>query len=151
MTKLTAEKIGVRKAAAPISAATKLTNAQRTFLSLAAEREDGAGAVPEGMTEKAATKLAATLIEKGLVREVRAKADMPIWRRDEKGRAFALIITKRGRAANAAQQDCQSAHAAGNAPALSSSREAATCEDGRPHIQSSPIGARRAKARNSRR
>ena len=85
MTKLTTGKTATRKSEAANPVTTKLTNAQRTFLSLAAEREDGAGAVPEGMTEKAATKLAATLIEKGLVREVRAKADMPIWRRDEKG------------------------------------------------------------------
>src|SRR5271165_4467289 len=84
MTKLTTEKTAMRKSEAANPATTKLTNVQRTFLSLAAEREDGAGAVPEGMTEKAAKKLAATLIEKGLVREVRAKADMPIWRRYEK-------------------------------------------------------------------
>ena len=43
--------------------------------------------------------MAAALIEKGLVREVRAKADMPIWRRDEKGHSFTLIITKLGRVA----------------------------------------------------
>ena len=89
MTKLTAEKTATRKPAAPNSAATKLTSAQRTFLSLAAEREDGAGDLPEGTTDKAGRKLAAALIEEGLVREVRAKAEMPAWRRDEEGRAFA--------------------------------------------------------------
>jgi hypothetical protein len=59
----------------------KLTDLQRIVLSGAAERADGAATQPERMTEKAAQKLAATLIEKGLVREARAKAGMPVWRR----------------------------------------------------------------------
>ena len=63
--------------------ALKLTETQRTFLTGAAKRDDGAAATPERMTDKAAQKLAATLIQKGLVREVRAKADMPVWRRNE--------------------------------------------------------------------
>ena len=46
MTKLTTEKAAARKPAAPNSAATKLTDAQRTFLSLAAQREDGAALCP---------------------------------------------------------------------------------------------------------
>jgi DNA-binding MarR family transcriptional regulator len=121
MTKLTTEKAAARKPAVPNSAATKLTDAQRTFLSLAAQREDGAGALPEGMTDKAAKKLVAALVEKGLVREVRAKAGAPICRSDENGRPFALIITKLGRVAVAAQDDRQPASTASNAPALSSS------------------------------
>jgi hypothetical protein len=78
---------------------TKLTDAQRIVLSSAAQRDDGAAAVPDRMTEKAALKLEATLIRKGLVREVRAKAGTPVWRRNEVGRACALIITKLGRTA----------------------------------------------------
>jgi hypothetical protein len=39
MTKLTTEKTATRRPAAANSAATKLTSAQRTFLSLAARRE----------------------------------------------------------------------------------------------------------------
>src|SRR5208282_434018 len=105
MTKLTTEKTATRKPAAPNLAATKLTDAQHTFLSLAARREDCAAALPKGMSDKAAKKLTAALIEKVLVREVTAKADMPIWRHDEKGRPIALIITKLGRAAVASQED----------------------------------------------
>ena len=150
MTKLTTEKTATRKPAAANSAATKLTDAQRTFLSLAARREDCAGGLPEGMSDKAAKKLTAALIEKKLVREVRARAEMPVWRRDEKGRRIALIITKLGRAAVASQEDRQPAHAAGNAPALSSGSDAAPSRGRqRPHSQSSPSGARRAEARNS--
>ncbi len=54
MTKLTTEKTATRRPVAPNSAPTQLTNAQRTFLSLAAEREDGAGDLPEGTIDKAA-------------------------------------------------------------------------------------------------
>src|SRR5471032_3101150 len=77
----------------------KLTDLQRFVLSGAAERADGAALLPERMTEKAAQKLAATLIGKGLVRQVRAKASMPVWRRNEEGRPCALIVTKLGREA----------------------------------------------------
>jgi Protein of unknown function (DUF3489) len=77
----------------------KLTDVQRIVLSDAVLRNDGAAALPEGMTEKAVQKLAATLVAKRLVREVRAKGDMPIWRRNEEGRACALIVTKLGREA----------------------------------------------------
>jgi uncharacterized protein YciI len=86
----------------------KLTNSQRIVLSGAAPRADGAATLPERMTEKAAQKLAATLSEKGLVREVRAKADMPVWRRNEEGRACALIVTKLGREANKGQEQSPS-------------------------------------------
>jgi hypothetical protein len=38
-------------------------------------------------------------MDKGFVREVRAKPGMPAWRRNEDGRTYALVITKLGRAA----------------------------------------------------
>jgi hypothetical protein len=66
-------------------------------LSHSAQRGDGAATLL--VTEKAAQKLAAILIEKGLAREVRAKAGMPVWRRNDDGRACALVITKSGREA----------------------------------------------------
>jgi hypothetical protein len=63
MTKLTTRK----------STSTKLTDTQLIVLSRAVQREDGAATLPDGITEKAAEKLAATLVEKALVREIRAK------------------------------------------------------------------------------
>jgi hypothetical protein len=39
-------------------------------------------------------KLTTILIERKLVREIRAKPGMPVWRRGDEGRAHALIITK---------------------------------------------------------
>jgi hypothetical protein len=86
-------KFTTRKSATREDRSIKLTDTQ-----LLAQCQDGAAAMPEGKIQKAAQKLAATLIEQGLVREVRAKPSMPVWRHDEEGRALALIITKRGRA-----------------------------------------------------
>src|ERR1700675_3632106 len=86
MTKLTTRK----------STSTKLTDAQLIVLSHAVQREDGAATLPDGITEKAAQKLAATLVERELVREIRAKPGTPVWRRSEDGRSHALIITKLG-------------------------------------------------------
>jgi hypothetical protein len=71
--------------------------------------------LPERVTEKAAQKLWATLIAKCLVREVRAKADMSVWRRNEAGRAMALVVTKLGREAIKRDDDRQKDDAAADA------------------------------------
>ena len=99
MTKSTPRKAIERKPTNRDPVSTKLTDVQRIVLSGAAQRDDGAATLPERTTEKAAQKLATALIQKGLVREVRAKAGMPVWSRSEEGRACALIVTKLGREA----------------------------------------------------
>jgi hypothetical protein len=81
MTKLTTRK----------STSTKLTDTQLIVLSRAAQREDGAATLPEGMTEKAVQKLATTLVERELVWEIRAKPGMPVWRRSEEGRSHETL------------------------------------------------------------
>ena len=78
---------------------TKLTDTQLIALSGAAQRQDGAVSLPERIKGMAAQKLATSLMDKGIVREIRAKPGMPAWRRDEDGRTYALVITKLGRAA----------------------------------------------------
>ena len=83
----------------------KLNDTQLIVLSRAAQREDGAATLPEGMTEKAAQKLAATFVERELVREIRAKPGMPVWKRTDEGRSRALIITKLGRTAIKVEDD----------------------------------------------
>jgi hypothetical protein len=99
-------KFTTRKSATHEDRSIKLTDTELAVLSGAGKRQDGAAAMPEGKNEKAVQKLTATLIEKGLVREVRAKPGMPLLRRDEEGRALALIITKSGRAViNMRQED----------------------------------------------
>jgi hypothetical protein len=73
-----------------------LTLTQRSVLASAIERGDGACAVPDTINRRTAQKSVAGLIEAGLLREIRAKAEMPIWRTDDAGRSIALVTTKRG-------------------------------------------------------
>ena len=56
---------------------TKLTNTQVAVLTSACQREDGLATRPASLRPAAAVKVAAKLIELGLVREVRAKGDAP--------------------------------------------------------------------------
>jgi hypothetical protein len=97
VTKLTTRKTASPKRTDPKSPLIKLTETQLTVLSGAAQRQDRAATLPDGIEGKAACKLAATLAEKGVVREVRAKPGMPVWRSEEEG-SRSLIITKLGRA-----------------------------------------------------
>lgn len=75
----------------------KLTDTQLIVLSKAAQRADGAAPVPKGLGKAPATKVAASLINRKLMREIRAKEGMPVWRRDEEGRDYALVILRAGR------------------------------------------------------
>ena len=78
-----------------------------------------------GLTEPA-QKLAATLVERELVREIRAKPGMPVWRRSEEGRPHALIITKLGRAAIKVEDDRESENTELGAEASASTDKAAS-------------------------
>jgi hypothetical protein len=125
MTKPTSRSAAQRKPANRKLVSNKLTDAQRMILAGAAQRDDGAATLAEGMTEKAAHKLADALIQNGLAREIRAKSDMPVWRRNEEGRACALVVTKRGRVAIKGDDDRQAVDAVLEAPAPSSISSAA--------------------------
>src|ERR1700730_11174734 len=58
---------------------TKLTDTQLIALSGAAQRQDGAVSLPERIKGMAAQKLATSLMDKGIVREIRAKpVDEPL-------------------------------------------------------------------------
>jgi IS5 family transposase len=78
---------------------TKLTDGQINVLSGAAQREDGAATLPEGMKPASLAKLSQALIAQELVREVRTKPKMPVWRRDAARRPLSLVITRAGKAA----------------------------------------------------
>jgi hypothetical protein len=77
---------------------TKLTDTQLIVLSSAARHDEGLAKRPTNLNAAAAMKVASSLIDKGLVREIRAKADAPVWHENDDGR-FALKITKAGREA----------------------------------------------------
>lgn len=76
-----------------------LTDGQRVVLSRAAQRDDGAANLAESLKGIAATRVAKALITRKLMREVRAKPGMPVWRRDAEGRLFSLVISNAGRKA----------------------------------------------------
>jgi hypothetical protein len=75
---------------------TKLTDTQLIVLSSAAQHDEGLASRPANLNVAAAMKVASSLVAKGLVREIRAKVDAPVWHENEDGR-FALKITKAGR------------------------------------------------------
>jgi hypothetical protein len=77
---------------------TKLSDTQLIVLSSAAKHDEGLATRPANLSAAATMKVASSLIDKGLMREIRAKTDAPVWHENEEGR-FALKITKAGREA----------------------------------------------------
>ena len=75
----------------------KLTDAQLIVLSKAVSREDGIAVVPPKMNKAAASKVGSSLVARKLMREVRSKPGMPVWREDEDNRSISLMITRAGR------------------------------------------------------
>ena len=75
----------------------KLTDTQLVILSTAAQREDRCLVTPKSLKGGAAQKIAAKLLAAGLVKEIKAKPGMAIWRReDEAGQSFSLKLTAAG-------------------------------------------------------
>ncbi len=85
--------------------AIKFTDTQLVILSAASRRDDRGIVLPTKLKGGAAQKLVAKLIDHGLIEEVRARGDLPVWRRDDDNRAMALRITKRGLKAIAVEDD----------------------------------------------
>ena len=75
----------------------KLTDTQLMMLSAAAQRNDRCLVAAPNLKVAAAQKIAGKLISAGLVKEIRAKAGAPVWRRDdEAGLSYALRLTTAG-------------------------------------------------------
>ena len=79
----------------------KLTDTQLVLLGAAAQRKDLCLVAPPTLKGATAQKVASKLISAGFVKEVKAKAGDPIWRRDE-GASYALKLTATGAKAIAA-------------------------------------------------
>jgi hypothetical protein len=77
----------------------KLSNTQIKILSAAVGREDGAATLPEGLLKAAAAKVAASLVSRKLMREIRSKPDMPVWRTDDQDRPVSLVLLRAGKEA----------------------------------------------------
>ena len=75
----------------------KLSDTQLVVLSLAAQRDDRCLMLPEKLKGGAAHKVATKLMAAGLIDEVKAKAGMPVWRRDEQhGQLYGPRLTAAG-------------------------------------------------------
>ena len=86
----------------------KLTDTQRVILSAAAQRTDRlALPLPKSLKGGAAQKVVNALVDKGLLKEVRAnrKLNDPVWRETEDGYAVTLVITDAGLAAVGIEPD----------------------------------------------
>ena len=74
----------------------KLTDTQLVLLSKASQREDHAVELPGTLKGGAAHKVVGKLLTEGLLEEIRARGELPVWRRDDEEGSRALRITKRG-------------------------------------------------------
>jgi len=93
----------------------KLTDAQLVMLSAAAQREDLCLTTPDKTKGAILAKASEKLAKLGLVREVRAKAGMPAWRRDDAGQSYAFKLTAAGLKAIAIDDGSEKAVARGGA------------------------------------
>ncbi len=75
----------------------KCNDTQLVLLNAASQRDDHCLVPPAGPKRAQAQRAVAKLLEAGLVKEIRAKAGGPIWRRDgETGQTYALKLTAAG-------------------------------------------------------
>ncbi len=105
----------------------KLSDGQRAALLNAARRDDGVANLAEILKGAAAARVGTALIARKLMREVKTKAGMPVWRRDGEGRAFSLVISTAGRKAVGAIN--QATEALGRANSKSDLSGSATSEN----------------------
>ena len=89
----------------------KLTDTQLLMLSAAAQRNDRYLVAAPNLKVAAAQKIASKLIGAGLVKEVRAKAGAPVWRRDDDaGLSYALRLAAAGVKAIAIDESAKPGH-----------------------------------------
>ena len=74
----------------------KLSDTQLLILSSASQRTDHAAVLPANLKGSAAKKVVDRLLNEKLLQELRAKDDMPVWRRGDDNRPYSLRITKAG-------------------------------------------------------
>jgi hypothetical protein len=124
---------------------TKLTDTQLIVLSSAAKHDEGLATRPASLNAAAAMKVASSLIGKGLVREIRAKADAPVWHENDDGR-FALKITKSGREAIGVEdEEAQDAAPFSAAPAQPLSKKGRSKPAGKKDAQKTSGTARKGR------
>src|SRR5258706_6701620 len=111
----------------------KLSDTQLLILSSASQRNDHAAVLPANLRGSAAKKVVDRLLNEKLLQELRAKDDMPVWRRGDDNTPYSLRITKAGLKAieveEVAEASDDSAAADSNAvAAAAASRQAKSSE-----------------------
>ena len=125
----------------------KLTDTQLVLLGAAAQRKDLCLVAPPTLKGATAQKVASKLISAGFVKEVKAKASDPIWRRDEEsGASYALKLTAAGAKAIAVDDAAEPEDAGGESDALANRDRAAIpskldAKDARPAEAMEPCSA----------
>src|ERR1700692_1770760 len=71
-----------------------LSDTQLLILSAASQRNDHAAIPPANLKGSAAKKVIDRLLKQELLQELRAKDDLPVWRRGDDNRPYALRNTK---------------------------------------------------------
>src|SRR6201988_4015220 len=104
----------------------KLTDTQPVLLRAAAQRKALFPVAPPTLKGATAQKVARKLISAGFVKEVKAKASDPIWRRDEEsGTSYALKLTVAGAKAIAVDDPAEPEDAGEESDALANRDQAA--------------------------
>src|SRR5580693_3268649 len=104
----------------------KLTDTQFVLLGAAAQRKDRCLVARPTLKGATAQKVASKLISAGLVKEAKAKANGPIWRRDEEsGASYALKLTAAGAKAIAVDDAAEPEDAGEASDALANRNQAA--------------------------
>jgi hypothetical protein len=104
----------------------KLTDTQLVLLGAAAQRKDRCLVAPPTLKVATAQKVASKLIALGFIKEVKAKASDPIWRRDqESGAPYALKLTATGAKAIAVDDAAEPEDAGEESDALANRDQAA--------------------------
>ena len=111
---------------------TKLSDTQSVILSAASQRTGHlALPLPKSLKGGAAHKVVNALIEKGLLKEVKAnrKLNDPVWRETEDGRAMTLVVTDAGLASIGVEPEVANEPAA---PESTKAVEPATLKERKP-------------------
>lgn len=74
----------------------KLSDTQLVILSAASHHPQHAAVLPANLKGGVATKVIGKLLTQKFLQELRAKDDLPVWRRGEDNRPYTLRITKAG-------------------------------------------------------
>src|SRR5207248_4211165 len=85
----------------------QLSDTQLLILSSASQRTDHTALLPANLKGSAAKKVVDRLLNEKLVQELRAKDDMPVWRRGDDNRPYSLQITKAGLRAIEVDEDAE--------------------------------------------